>query len=119
VSGTSKARALGQLEPLFAAWRANDAAGAAAHFTLDAVYHEAKRGPVRGRAAIEAKWARFFAAVPVWRIEVDDIFGVGDKVAIAYRFGIKKAADEWDDRPGCALIRLRDGAVAEWREYEG
>lgn len=83
------------------------------------MYHEAQRGAVRGRAAIEAKWAKFFAAVPVWRIEVDDVFGMADRLAIAYRFGIQKKAGEWDERPGCALVRLRGGKVAEWREYEG
>jgi uncharacterized protein (TIGR02246 family) len=107
------------LETLFEAWQAHDALQASACFAHDAVYCEAGGTEVMGRAAITDHFARFFREGPPWRFEVDEVFGEGDRVAVAYRFGVKGAAETWSDRAGCAIVGLEGGLVRRWREYHG
>jgi uncharacterized protein (TIGR02246 family) len=107
------------LETLFEAWQAHDALRSAACFAPDAVYCEAGGVEVVGRNAISAHFAHFFREGPPWRFEVDEVFGEGDRVAVAYRFGLKGAGDAWIDRSGCAIVALEGGLVARWREYHG
>jgi hypothetical protein len=85
------------------------------------VYREARHGPIAGRTAIAAHWEQFFGQGPSWRIEVGEIFGDarGERFAIAYVFAVQGGDAAWQDRPGCALVHVRDGLVTEWREYSG
>jgi uncharacterized protein (TIGR02246 family) len=106
-------------EELFNRWRAGDAAGAAAFFAPDGVYQETRRAPVAGRAAIAAHWSAFFRGAPPWRFTVDGIFGDGERFAVTYTWEIGGDGDAWTSRPGCAIVRVRDGAIAAWREYAG
>jgi ketosteroid isomerase-like protein len=103
---------------LLEAWRAGDALRAAAHFAEDGVYREARRGPIRGRAAIVAHFTRFFRDGPVWQLYVDEIIVEGERAAVAYRFAVKADDGGWREKGGCAVVRFSDGSVAEWREYE-
>lgn len=107
------------LEGVIAAWRAGDALRAAAYFAPDAVYHEARHDPLRGRAAIAAHFVRFFRDGPLWRFEIDAQIVQGELAALAYRFGVKGAAQEWSERAGCAIIEAAGGLLRSWREYEG
>lgn len=106
------------IEELIAAWRTGDALRAAAFFALDATYHEAGREPIAGREALAAYFTRFFRDGPPWRIEVDEILVDGERAAVSYRFEIR-AAQGWQTRAGCALVRREAGAIAQWREYQG
>jgi uncharacterized protein (TIGR02246 family) len=109
----------GDFEALFARWRAGDAEGAAARFTLDAVYHEAGREPLTGRAAIVAHWTAFFRDGPAWRLALDEIFGDGARFAVTYTWEAQAAPGLWTARPGCAIVRAHAGQIALWREYRG
>jgi ketosteroid isomerase-like protein len=104
-------------DALFERWRAGDAEGAAAYFASDAVYREARHAPVSGRAAIAAHWAPFFRSGPAWRFTVHERFGDGERFAVAYTWEVRDADGHWQARPGCAIVRVRDGAIAEWSEY--
>lgn len=106
------------VEELIGAWQQNDAHRAAAFFTQDARYHEASGNVVEGRDAIHQHFARYFRDGPAWRLEVDRIVAQDDCAAVTYRFGIKRDGEIWHERAGCAFARCRDGAVAEWREYQ-
>ncbi len=107
------------LEALFDLWRAGDEHGAAAYFTPDGVFHEAKREPIAGRDAIAAHWAPFFHGGPAWRMTVHDCFGNGDRFAVDYTWEIRLADGSWAGNPGCAIVHVRDGKIALWREYKG
>jgi ketosteroid isomerase-like protein len=106
---------------LFAAWRAGDAAAAVAWFAPDGIYREARQAPIAGRAAIAAHWTAFFTGGPPWRIEIGEIFSdaAGAHFAIPYVFEIQGKDGVWQSRPGCALVRVSAGLIAEWREYSG
>ncbi len=61
--------------------------GSAAYFTLDGIFHEAKKVPVAGRDNIAAHWKPFFHGGPEWRMTVHDLFGDGTNFAVAYTWG--------------------------------
>ena len=106
------------IEDLIGAWQQNDAHRAAAFFAPEARYCEASGNVVEGRAAIHEHFARYFRDGPAWRMDVEAIVAQDDRAAVAYRFGIKREGELWHERAGCAFVRCRGGAVAEWREYQ-
>jgi ketosteroid isomerase-like protein len=107
------------LESLFGAWNQGDALRAGAHFALDARYQEARHEPIAGRDAIVAHFTAFFRDGPAWRFHVEDILHHAERAAIRYRFETAQPDGSWRSRDGCAFVTLRDGTLAEWREYEG
>ena len=107
------------LEGLFAAWESGDALRAVAHFAPGATYREARHDPIVGREAILAHFTRFFRDGPRWRITPRQTTVEGERAAVEYSFGIFDEARGWTERYGCALVHFRDGAITEWREYEG
>lgn len=107
------------LDDLFAAWRALDARAAAALFTSDGTYAEAGKAPLVGRDAMIEHWAPYFAKGPIWRLDIDEVFGDGTRFAVRYRWSENRTDGKAVERPGCALVRTRAGAVAEYREYSG
>jgi predicted SnoaL-like aldol condensation-catalyzing enzyme len=109
----------GLVEELIDAWAASDSLRAAAFFTSDGRYLEAGREPIAGRTAIGEHFAKFFRDGPQWRFELDEIVVEGQRVALAYRFFTKGSDGSWRERAGCAMVRLREGLVEEWREYQG
>lgn len=96
-------------------------AGVAERFAEDGTYREARKAPIRGRAAIAAEFARFAASGVAFRFEVDDVLENGDRACVVYRFAVPEGTGEpWRERAGCATVRFdRRGLIAEWREYEG
>ncbi len=104
---------------LFDLWRAGDETAAAAYFTPDGVFHEAAREPIAGRDAIAAHWAPFFHGGPEWRMTVHDLFGAGDRYVVDYTWEVKTREGAWAGNPGCAIVHVRDGKIALWREYKG
>ena len=95
--------------------------GVAARFAQDAAYREARKAPVRGRAAIAAELARFAASGVPFRFEVDDVIAASGRACVVYRFAVPGGSGEpWRERAGCAIVRFDEcGQIAEWREYDG
>jgi ketosteroid isomerase-like protein len=71
------------------------------------------------RAARVAHFTAFFRDGPAWRFHVEDILHQGERAAIRYRFEVAQPDGSWRSSEGCAFVTLRDGTLAEWREYEG
>ena len=107
-------------ERLFAAWRAGDVAAALRDFTPDAIYHEAGKVPLRGRETIAEHWSAFFTSDRIWRFDVGEIFGdaSGERWVVTFTWAMQ-VDGAWRERPGCAVVHLRDGAIKQWREYAG
>lgn len=107
------------LEGLFRAWRDGDAHRATAYFAADASYREARHEPLAGRAAILAHFVRFFRDGPRFEFNVEELIVDGERAAVAYRFAVESFGAVWMEKPGCALVRFSDGAIVDWREYDG
>lgn len=107
------------MKGLVAAWIAGDASGAAAHFTENATYQEAGHAPITGRPAIAAHFAHFFSGTRQWRFDLDETVVQNERAALCYRFAIEGESGSWRERAGCAYMRLCNGLIALWREYEG
>lgn len=103
------------------AFARGDLEEAAGYFSAEAEYREAGAEAVRGREEIAAHFARYAAAGPAWRFEVDEVVRDGDRACVVYRFLVAGGAGEpWRERAGCATVHLdRDGLIAAWREYRG
>ena len=95
--------------------------GVAERFADDGVYREARKAPVRGRAAIAAEFARFAASGVPFRFAVDAVIEDGTRACVEYRFAIAGGeGGAWRERAGCATVRFDErDQIAEWREYEG
>jgi limonene-1,2-epoxide hydrolase len=106
------------LETMIDLWRAGDEDGSAAYFATDGIFHEAKKEPIVGRDAIAANWKPFFHGGPEWRMNVHELFGEGNRFAVAYTWEIKLKDGTWAGSPGCAIVRVSNGKIAEWREYK-
>jgi ketosteroid isomerase-like protein len=109
------------LTALLDAFARADLAGAAASFAEDATYNEARKAAVRGRAAIEAEFARFEATGIPFRFTVDEVIAEGTRACVVFRFAVGGGDGEpWRERAGCATVRFDErGQIHEWREYEG
>jgi hypothetical protein len=111
-------RTLAAVLDLFTAGRLD---GAAASFSEEATYQEARNEPIRGRAAIAAEFARYAEAGVLFSVEVDEVIVDGKHACVEYRFKVRRgAAEPWRERAGCATVRFDErGLIASWREYEG
>ncbi len=107
------------LSGLFDAWRAGDALRSSAYFSPDAVYCENGRTPILGRDAIVQHFTKFFRDGPRFEFDVDETLVEGDRAAVRYRFSVYDERGRRNERPGCAFVGFADGAIVEWREYEG
>jgi ketosteroid isomerase-like protein len=111
------------LASLLDAFSRGELSGVADRFAEDGAYCEARKEPLRGRAAIAAQFARFAAAGVPFRFEVDDVIASGNRACVVYRFAVPVAGGDgqpWRERAGCATVRWNGrGQITEWREYEG
>ena len=114
-------RATPGLRNVLDAFARGDLAAAAAGFTEDAWYREARKPDIRGRAGIAAHFASFTAAGAAWSFHLDDVLVDTDRACVVYRFAVPGGDGAARlERAGCALVRLdAHGHIAEWREYEG
>jgi hypothetical protein len=98
------------LESYGAAWLARDAAAAGRLFTTDASYHEnAFEAPMRGRAAIEAYWARVTA-------DQTEIKYESTPIAVSGHTGIAHWKASFKLKSNGAIIELDGVFVLEFDE---
>ncbi|WP_119462938.1 nuclear transport factor 2 family protein [Rhodospirillaceae bacterium SYSU D60014] len=90
------------------AFNRGDAEAIAAFYHEDAVNHQVTQEPVQGRAAIQAMFAREFAAAEMVCI-VENIFEDGDVAILEWRdpLGLR----------GCGFFHVREGKIAFQRGY--
>lgn len=76
-----------------------------------------------GRDAVRETWHKYFAMVPDYRVEVQDVFTSGAVVALIgtasgtySRDGSLRPEDAWST-PAAFRAHVAAGLVAEWRVY--
>lgn len=109
------------LADVLEAFATGDLGRAAACFAEHAVYREAARDPLNGKAVIAAHFRRFGTSGAAWKFVLQDVLRDGDRACVLYRFATAGgAAEPWHERDGCATVRFdKGGLIAEWREYQG
>lgn len=103
------------------AFARGDLSAALASFADDATYAEARKDPIRGRAAIAAEFDRFLGTGVPFRFTTEEVIADGARACVVYRFAVSGGdGAPWRERAGCATVRFDEqGKIAAWREYEG
>jgi predicted SnoaL-like aldol condensation-catalyzing enzyme len=72
---------------------------------------------VSGREAIARFWQRFFLESPQARIEIEEIFGMGERCIMRWRYNwVDPGGDEGHVR-GVDVFKVRDGVILEKLSY--
>jgi len=90
------------------AFNEHNSSDIAALYHEEAVNHQVAQDPVEGRAAIQAMFAREFAAADMVCI-VENIFEDGDVAILEWRDPLSLR--------GCGIFHVRDGKIASQRGY--
>jgi limonene-1,2-epoxide hydrolase len=99
-----------------AAWSRLDPDELVDFFTEDGVYHNIPTEPVKGHGALRPFIAGFIEPWTRTEWELVSLVADGDRV-IAERIDHIEAGDVRVDLPCCGVFELRDGRIAEWRDY--
>lgn len=102
---------------------ADDADGLCDLMTEDHVFIDAMDTTVQGREVMRKGWRGYFAMVPDYSIQIEQIFSAGDTVGAFGRAGGTYSSDgtlkpenRWEV-PAAWLAVVRDEKVALWRVY--
>jgi limonene-1,2-epoxide hydrolase len=103
------------------AFNGHDVAGMMALMSEDCVFESPEPGPdgtvYSGWATVQGYWERFFGASPEAHIEIEEIFGLGMRCVMRWRY-------DWGDGAGAAghirgvdVFQVRDGLIVEKFSY--
>lgn len=70
-----------------------------------------------GQAAVRAAFADFFHASPSARIDAEEVFVLGDRGVVRWRYSWRTSAGAPGHVRGVDIFRVRDGLVAEKLSY--
>lgn len=70
-----------------------------------------------GKAAVTQFWLDFFRESPQAHIEIEDIFGFGDRCVMRWRYEWVDSAGKKGHVRGVDVYRVRDGAIREKLSY--
>lgn len=99
-----------------AAWARRDPAELASYFTEDGCYHNMPIAPVRGREQVREFIEGFLSTWTETQWDIVHLVEQGD-VVIAERLDRTKTTQGDVDLPCVGVFELRDGKIAEWRDY--
>jgi limonene-1,2-epoxide hydrolase len=86
-------------------------------FAEDAVYHNIPVQPVRGTAAIRAVIQGFLGMASQVDWIVHQLAETADGVVLTERTDRFLIRGKWVELPVMGCFALRDGRIAEWRDY--
>ena len=94
-----------------------DLEAAGAFVTDDLVYHNIPMQPIHGRDAMVAALAPFLAGSLTVEWVVHHQTATGNVVMNERLDRFQLKADKWLEIPVAGVFVLRDGKIAEWRDY--
>ena len=108
------------IERFNAAFNRHDVDAVMAAMTDDCVF-EATSPPdgqrFEGQAAVRAAWEGFFGSSPDAAFETEEMFAVGDRCVVRWRYQWTDAQGQAGHIRGIDLFRVADGKVAEKLAY--
>jgi limonene-1,2-epoxide hydrolase len=100
-----------------AACNANDLERILSFFADDALYHNVPVAPVRGVAAIRAVLQGFLSLASEVDWVVHHLAESPDGVVLTERTDRFRVQGRWIELPVMGSFVVRDGRIAEWRDY--
>ena len=80
--------------------------------------HPAPDGAVyRGKSAVTEYWQDFFEQSPKAHIEIEDIYGFGERCIMRWKYEWVEASGEKGHVRGVDLFRVKDGSIHEKLSY--
>ena len=102
------------------AFNRHDVDAVMALMTDDCVFDNTRPAPdgerFVGQAAVRTFWAEFFRRSPHARFDPEEIFAVGDRCVVRWRYHWVKDGKPGNVR-GVDIVRVRNGKVAEKLSY--
>jgi limonene-1,2-epoxide hydrolase len=105
------------VEGFICAFNANDLDGIMAFFLPDAVYHNMPMAPVEGVAAIRGVINGFVAMASEIEWVLRNVAETSDGTVLTERLDRFLIRGKWVELPVMGAFVLRDGGIAEWRDY--
>ena len=103
------------------AFNRHDVPAMMALMTDDCVFENTSPSPdgtrYAGKEAVTQFWQEFFAASPQARIEIEEIFGLGWRCVMRWRYDWGEAAGEAGHVRGVDIFTVRDGLISEKLSY--
>ena len=103
------------------AFNQHDVEGMMALMTDDCVFENTQPPPdgtvYRGKVAVTQFWQEFFQASPLAHIQIEEIFGMGSRCVMRWRYEWVDASGEKGHVRGVDLYQLRSGLISEKLSY--
>jgi ketosteroid isomerase-like protein len=113
----SDAEAPAGVRAIFEAFDAKDVSALAAFMTDDVRLRLGNAETVEGKSAFVEAVNAFFASVAGFRHDVIDVWSDGDTLIAELDVHYTRRDGGEVSVPGCNVLRLRDGSVADYRTY--
>ena len=115
------AATLAAIERFNDAFNTHDVDAIMALMTDDVVFENTGPAPdgmrYEGQAAVRAVWEGLFRASPRALFEAEDLFAVGDRCTVRWRYSFDSGDPTAGHIRGVDVFRVRDGKVAEKLAY--
>lgn len=103
------------------AFNRHDVAGMMRLMSEDCVFENTVPAPdgtrYVGKQAVTQFWQEFFRVSPNARIEIEEIFGLGDRCVMRWRYTWGKTTENQGHVRGVDLFRLKNGLICEKLSY--
>ncbi|NWG34501.1 MAG: nuclear transport factor 2 family protein [Chloroflexi bacterium] len=103
------------------AFNRHDVAGMMQWMTDDCIFENTYPAPdgtvYAGREAVTRFWQDFFRESPSARIEIEEIFGLGNRCIMRWKYTWVDAAGKEGHVRGVDIFQVRDGLISEKLSY--
>ena len=103
------------------AFNRHDVAGMMRLMSDDCIFENTAPAPdgtrYEGKAAVTQFWQTFFQQSPQAHIEIEEIFGMGFRCIMRWRYNWVDAAGKAGHIRGVDIFRLKDGLICEKLSY--
>ncbi len=72
---------------------------------------------ITGKTAVSQFWLEFFRQSPRAKIDIEDIFGMGDRCIMRWRYSWVEASGTEGHVRGVDIFRVKDGVINEKLSY--
>lgn len=104
-----------------AAFNRHDVAGMMQLMSEDCVFENTQPAPdgttYTGKEAVTRFWQEFFRESPQAHIEIEEIFGMGYRCVMRWRYEWVEASGEKGHVRGVDIFQLKDGLISEKLSY--